>query len=251
MPAHVDQVPWCCDNREHGLIPLLAGAAVRPLPVGDIWIGLSGESVTQGGLVAERKTAADLEASILDGRYQEQRLRLLTFCAQTGARPLYIIEGTLDRMTGKFTEEALRKFLTRLQLRYGVAVIQTDSLEDTARLCAILRDQISKERAVFVPHDGTQKAYTNTISVTKRTNMEDPAVFASATLQNCPGVSAAVAAAILKAGGGTMAGVWAATEAEIAKAPITDKRKVGPAVAKRLIGLLHGATPDAAAAGTD
>lgn len=247
MPATVDQVPWCCDNREHGLIPLLAGASVKALPVGDIWISLSGETVATGGIVAERKTAADLEASILDGRYQEQRLRLLTFCAQTGARPLYIIEGTLDRMTGKFTEETLRKFLNRLQLRYGVAVIHTDSLADTAKLCGTLRDQISKERDVFVPQDGTQKAYTNTVSVTKRTNMEDPAVFASAVLQVCPGISANVAAAILKACGGTMAGVWAATEAEIAKAPITDKRKVGPAVAKRIVGLLHGGTPDTTA----
>lgn len=242
----VTQVPWCCDNREHGLIPLLGGASVRQLPVGDIWISLSGETIAHpviahNGIVAERKTAADLEASILDGRYQEQRLRLLTFCAQTGARPLYIIEGPLDRIQGRFTEETLRKFLNRLQIRYGVAVIHTESLADTAKLCAILRDQISKEPAVFQPEDGTQKAYTNTVSITKRTNMEDPAVFASVVLQACPGISAAVAAAILKACGGTMAGVWAATEAEIAKAPITEKRKVGPAVAKRLVGLLHGA----------
>jgi hypothetical protein len=75
--------------------------------------------------------------------------------------------------------------------------------------------------------------------------MEDPAVFASVVLQACPGISSTVAAAILKACGGTMAGVWAATEAEIAATPITEKRKVGPAVAKRLMGLLHGAPSEA------
>ncbi len=241
MSNQTTQVPWCCDNREHGLIPLLGGATVKALPVGDIWIGTGAEDTPEkGGIVAERKTAADLEASILDGRYQEQRLRLLTFCNQTGARPLYIIEGTLDRLQGRFTEDALRKFLTRLQLRYGVAVIQTESLEDTARLCTILRDQITKERDVFVLQDGAQKAYTDTVSVSKRGNKEDPAVFASVVLQACPGISSSVAAAILKACGGTMAGVWAATEAELAAAPITEKRRVGPAVAKRLMGLLHG-----------
>lgn len=247
----------CCDTRERGLIPLLTNVSTRNLPVGDIWIGLSGESVSTGGVVAvnsntaagrsiaaggviaERKTAADLEASILDGRYQEQRTRLLTFCQQTGARPLYIIEGSLDRLAGKFTEETLRKFLNRLQLRYGVAVIQTESLEGTATLCSILRDQIAKEPTVFVQEDGAQKAYAHTVSVTKRGNKEDPAAFAATVLQACPGVSAAVADAVLKACGGSLTGVWAATEATLAAAPITEKRRVGPAVAKRLYGLLH------------
>jgi ERCC4-type nuclease len=231
---------WVCDTREHGLIPLLPGIPVRALPVGDIWIGLSGEQVAAGGIVAERKTAADLEASILDGRYQEQRLRLLTFCQETGARPLYIIEGSLDRLAGRFTEDTLRKFLTRLQIRYGVPVFQTDSLQDTARLCGTLRDQIAQDAAVFKPEDGTQKAYTHTVSVVKRANMNDPAIFASAVLQTCPGISASVADAILAACGGTLEGVWAATEAELASARITEKRRVGPAIAKRLLGLLHG-----------
>ena len=242
----------CCDTRERGLIPLLTNVSTRNLPVGDIWIGLSGETVAtdgsnnaagctvaQGGIVAERKTAADLEASILDGRYQEQRTRLLAFCQQNGARPLYIIEGSLDRLQGKFTEETLRKFLNRLQLRYGVAVIQTDSLEGTANLCRILREQIAKEPTIFVPEDGAQKAYAHTVSVTKRGNREDPAAFAATVLQACPGVSAAVADAVLKACGGTLTGVWGASEADLAAAPITEKRRVGPAVAKRLYGLLH------------
>jgi ERCC4-type nuclease len=233
-------VSWCCDNRERELLKQLPNAIIRQLPVGDIWIGLSGEEVGPGGIVAERKTAADLEASILDGRYQEQRLRLLTYCQQTGARPLYIIEGTLDRIQGRFTEEVLRKFLTRLQLRYGVPVMQTDSVAGTAALCATLRDQIAADSTVFVPQDATQKAYASTVSVNKRANREDPEAFASTVLQSCPGVSSAVAAAILKGCGGTLAAVWTATEEELAAITITEKRKVGPAVAKRLVFLLHG-----------
>ena len=235
---------WAVDTRERELIPLLPGATIRNLPVGDLWISVAevdGNLTPQkGGVIAERKTAADLEASILDGRYREQRTRLLTLCQQTGARPLYIIEGSLDRLAGKFTEETLRKFLNRLQLRYGVAVIQTESVADTARLATILRDQIIADAGVFVLEDGAAKAYSHTVSVTKRGNREDPAAFAATVLQACPGVSAAVADAVLKACGGTLAGVWAADEATLANAPITDKRRVGPAVAKRLLGLLHG-----------
>lgn len=245
---------WVVDTRERELAPLLPGATIRNLPVGDLWIGVEteGETASQntgkaihptkGGIIAERKTAADLEASILDGRYREQRTRLLTLCQQTGSRPLYIIEGSLDRLAGKFTEETLQKFLNRLQLRYGVSVIHTESVADTARLAGILRDQIVADPAVFVLEDGAAKAYSHTVSVTKRGNREDPVAFAATVLQACPGVSATVADAVLKACGGTLAGVWAADEATLANATITDKRRVGPAVAKRLLGLLHGGT---------
>jgi hypothetical protein len=78
------------------------------------------------------------------------------------------------------------------------------------------------------------------VSVNKRGNKEDPRIFAASVLQCCPGVSAAVAEAVLEACGGTLEGVWAATEAELAGATVGGKRRVGPAVARRLLGLLHG-----------
>ena len=227
-----------CDTRERDLIPRLPAVPTRNLPVGDIWIGLSGENVMAGGIVAERKSVADLEASILDGRYREQKARLLTYCQQYGARPLYIIEGSLDRIAGKFTEDVLRKFLNRLQLRYGVPVIHTDSLDGTANLCKVLMEQIVKDPTVFVLEDGAQKVYSHTVCVSKRENREDPKVFASLALQQCPGVSAPIADAILLAFGSNLPGVMAASEADIANVKVTEKRRVGPVVAKRLKGLL-------------
>ena len=56
------------DTREIKLIELLQlqKENVRQLDVADIWIG-EGEM----GLVIERKSIRDLEASILDGRFKE------------------------------------------------------------------------------------------------------------------------------------------------------------------------------------
>lgn len=227
----------CIDTRERELIPLLA-IPTRNLPVGDIWIGLSGEDVGPGGIVAERKTVADLEASILDGRYREQKARLLTYCQQTNSRPLYIIEGNLDRMTGKFTEDVLRKFLNRLQLRYGVAVIQTDSIGSTASLCRILLEQWQKDPTTFQTQDGAQKEYSHTVTVSKRANREDPKAFVGLVLQQCPGVSAQIASALVAAFV-NLEGVMKASESEMAATMVTEKRRVGPAVAKRLYNLLH------------
>jgi len=230
-----DKLSCVVDTRERDLIPLLSWP-VRTLPVGDIWLGLSGEEVGPGGVVAERKTTDDLEASIMDGRYREQRTRLTTYCQQRGAKPLYIIEGLMDRLWGKLTQDTLQKYLNRLTLRYGVAVIHTESLEGTAKLCRILASQIEAEPTVFASTDPAALPYSSTVSVTKRGNREDPRNFAACALQGCPGVSAAAAEAILSLG--TLEQVFAASEAALA-AVVVGKRKLGPAVAKRLYGLLH------------
>jgi ERCC4-type nuclease len=241
------------DTRERDLIPLLSLWPVKTLPVGDIWIGLSGErtesaslassgsrgdEVTTGGLVIERKTTDDLEASIMDGRYREQRTRLTAYCQQRGARPLYVIEGIMDRLWGKLSQETLQKYLNRLMLRYGVAVIHTEGLEGTAALCKMLAAQLQEDPSVFVAADPAAVAYTSTLAISKKENRDNPRTFASGALQGCPGVSAAASEAILTAFGGTLAGVWAAEEAALA-AVVVGKRKLGPTVAKRLWGLLH------------
>jgi ERCC4-type nuclease len=224
------------DTRERELIPMLAWP-VKTLPVGDIWIGLSGEEVGRGGVVIERKSAADLEASILDGRYREQRTRLVTYCTANGARPMYIIEGSLDRLMGRLSEQALQKHLNRLMLRYGVAVLQTSSMAGTAAACRLLADQIAAEPEVFVATDAGAVSYTSTVSVSKRGNMDDPRSFAITALQCCPGVSHAVATALVGAFI-TLPAIMAVDEAGLA-AVLVGKRRVGPAVAKRLYGLLH------------
>lgn len=225
------------DTRERDLIPLLSPWPSRTLPVGDIWIGLSGEEVAAGGVVIERKTTDDLESSIMDGRYREQRTRLTTYCKQRQARPLYVIEGLMDRLWGKLTQETLQKYLNRLTLRYGVAVIHTHSLESTAKLCRLLASQISAEPTVFIEQDPSALAYSSTVSVTKKGNKEDPKNFAACALQGCPGVSSAAAEAVLTAFT-NFTGVMAAEEAALAAVQV-GKRKLGPAVAKRLWTLLH------------
>jgi ERCC4-type nuclease len=238
LDIKMSQLSCVVDTRERDLIPLLSPWPVRTLPVGDIWIGLSGEEVMLGGVVIERKTTDDLEASIMDGRYREQRTRLTTYCQQRGARPLYVIEGLMDRLWGKLTQETLQKYLNRLTLRYGVAVIHTENLTATAKLCQILASQISAEPAVFVTTDPASLTYSSTVSVSKKGNKEDPKNFAACALQGCPGVSSAVALSILDAFEGTLTGVMAAEETALATVQ-TGKRKLGPALAKRLYTLLH------------
>lgn len=219
------------DNREHALIELLPQINVKQLPVGDAWIQYNDQTV----LVIERKTTADFEASFLDGRYREQRTRLLAFCAENKAKALYILEGGLDGRRRSLERQALQKLVHRLCLRYGVAVWSTKNTEDTANTLHILAEQVKDDPKVF---EGEQVSYTDVQHVTKKANKDDPNAFAIAALQGCPGVSAKSAAAI-----------WEATQTfekllEMSEEGLANlkagERRIGPAVAKRLWTLLHG-----------
>lgn len=218
------------DNREHGLISLMPTATVHQLPVGDAWIKTSDNT----RLVIERKTTADFEASFLDGRYREQRTRLLAYCAEQKAKALYILEGGLDGRRRSLDRPALQKLIHRLLLRYGVAVYFTKSTEDTAATLTILAQQLTDDSTVF---DGEQVSYTDVQHVTKKANKDDPKAFACAALQGCPGVSSKSATAIWE-----VAQTWPRllemTQKELAEIKVGERR-LGPAVAKRLRTLFN------------
>lgn len=245
------------DNREHGLLKLLPAdtITVKQLPVADIWIGISdttGTGSTEGappaatnGLLIERKAVADLEASILDGRYREQRARLLSKATELSAHPMYIIEGDLDRLgVVRLSGQALMKHITRLQLRYHIAVFQTACIEETARLLLLLHDQWKSDPTTF--EQPAKLSYVEAAGGgSKSANRDDPSAFAVHVIQGCRGISAAMASSLLEAHGGTLEGIWNASEESIANTSVskgaagTKGRKVGKAVAGRLFSLLH------------
>jgi ERCC4-type nuclease len=220
------------DTREHGLITLLPDIKQQQLPVGDAWL-LNAEG--QPLLVVERKTTADFEASFLDGRYREQRTRLLAFCQEKKAKALYILEGGLDGRTHKLQKPALQKLIHRLLLRYNVAVWSTTSLADTATTLQLLSSQIQEDPKVF---EGEQLSYTDVMHTTKKANKDDPTAFAIGALQGCPGVSVKAATAIWTTTGQSWSALLATEEATLANIQVSAKR-LGPAVAKRLYALLH------------
>lgn len=222
------------DVRERDLIGLFPSEPVKQLEVGDIWIGLSGEALAIGGLCIERKQINDLEGSLKDGRYREQRTRLLYHCQQTKARPLYIIEGSLDagRLTPKKT---FQKVLSRLSLRYGVPFLQTTSIQDTAALLVALEEQLKEDPSVFIIPE-TNVPYTELVGNSKKANRN--ANTASAMLQQVTGVSDTMASALLTTFV-SFTKLYEATEKQIAETKVSEKRKVGPAVAKRIWTTFH------------
>lgn len=219
------------DNREHGLQEYLTEATIQQLPVGDAWIQLENQPL----LIIERKTTADFEASFLDGRYREQRTRLLACCAEKKAKALYILEGGIDGRKRSIERNALQKLVHRLLLRYGVAVWSTTNLADTANTLRLLCEQVKADPKVF---EGEQLSYTDVQHIQKKTNKDDPKAFAIAALQGCPGVSAKTATAIWDTLGKSFEQIMLAEETAFASIKVGEKR-LGPVVAKRLYALLH------------
>ncbi len=82
------------DNREHAMIDMLNESKcpiiVSQLDIGDIQYKYAGELK----LIIERKSINDLIASVKDGRYKEQKFRLVH--ASNSACIMYIIEGRIN-----------------------------------------------------------------------------------------------------------------------------------------------------------
>jgi len=224
------------DTREGDLIKILTNSPVKQLPVGDIWIGFQEDTIKEGALIIERKSIRDFEASILDGRYKEQRGRILSFCQENKTQPMYILEGSLSSATGRLQKKALMKMLNRLVCHYQIPVMQTASLQETAELINALVEQWTEDPTSLQRTTELVKV-TDGIHVQKKANAMDHKQFAISCLAQCPGVSVKMAMALLDTFGSLKAIMEAPTE-EIEGIKV-GTRKIGPVVSKRLNMILN------------
>lgn len=225
------------DTRESELITLLDGVTVKALPVGDILIGVKEDgTMAEGGIVIERKSIRDLEASILDGRYREQRGRILAFCEENKTQPMYILEGSLSSSTGRLQKSALMKFIQRLILHYQIPVIQTASIQETAELLQTMMEQWIDD-PTRLKQTTERIKMTDGIFIKKRENALEPTQFAISCLVQCPGVSVAIAKALITHFGSLQA-VMTTDAKELGEIKV-GSRRVGPVVSKRLHEILN------------
>ena len=236
-------MPIWLDYRERGLQVLAPTLPIITPPVGDIWIGdMSGNLLLEGGVILERKSLSDLEASIIDGRYEEQRGRMLAYANENKVAIGYVIEGQTQGFQGRrFTGDSILKLISQIQFKHRIPVFQTASTEATLHLATIIEGEWVKYKGAF----SWQSAAGNTatpvaLSYSKGVSRDSPESFLIGCLTQCRGVSEALARIIVEHSK-TLENLLKLSEVDIAA--ITDsKRKVGKAVAARLYGLLHPIT---------
>ena len=114
------------DDRERrpGLADAIAAlgrrVAVTRLPVGDVEIGPR--------VLVERKTVADFVLSVEEGRLFEQAFALRGACW----RPLLIVEGEEPYDAARLSSRTLRGILASLLVGYGLPILRTASIAETA-----------------------------------------------------------------------------------------------------------------------
>jgi len=188
------------DNREHHLIEKLKGLCevkVETLDIGDILFREGDETI----LIVERKTIADLKASICDGRAREQKARLL-HCGIPIHRIMYLIEGNMDMPLNKRVSgipvSTLLGSLINTQLRDGLKVYKTGSLQETAVYIQKLLDKLVHDRDKYFKQAECMTAgkYSATLKKKKKSNMT-PEVWIINQLSLIPGITEKVAAQIV------------------------------------------------------
>lgn len=168
------------DYRERTLLdmlrPMLAAAGKSELEliapgnllVGDInllVIGDLGQTLRQ--LIIERKSYADLIASVKDGRYKEQKLRLQSTCSQNiwPTRFIYLVE------SGSAPEDQTASLFygswVSMTLRDNIPVIRVLSMAEGARFITRLADRLIRDSNDLIPDNlKSNKQYPSTAAVT-------------------------------------------------------------------------------------
>ena len=170
------------DYREKALLSRLT-AETKNLILGDVCIQKDGQDL----IILERKTVADLSASICDGRYQEQSFRLLESNLPPH-RIVYLIEGSLEKEQS-ISKKALMSAMISLWFTKGFSVVQTASVDETVEYIQLLLEKVTKESET---HD-----YVSTLK-TKKKDKLTPDNINIILLSQIPGISTVTAKALLQ-----------------------------------------------------
>ena len=104
------------------------------LPIGDIII--SNADAGEDLIIIERKTLADLSASIRDGRYAEQSFRL-NGISHPNHNIIYLIEGDITRLSifkSKLDKNTLYSAMFSINYFKGFSLMRSNTLEESATI---------------------------------------------------------------------------------------------------------------------
>jgi ERCC4-type nuclease len=186
--------------------------------------------VTTELILFERKSFADLLASIKDGRYDEQSHRIIHTSGLHTHNIVYIIEGIFSTLRTPADKKIILSAMTSLSYFKGFSVVRTATVTETAELIWAMANKIQKEfekgkpipsYALVQTQDNTTTSndnqesnesenvertepvsYGNFVKKSKRENIT-PENIGEILLAQIPGISNHIATEILKHFGGS------------------------------------------------
>ena len=167
------------------------------LPIGDVLFKTDDDTKTL--CIIERKSLADLLASIKDGRYEEQSYRLSNNGECSLHNVIYIIEGIMSTLRTPMEKRIVFSSITSLNYFKGFSVLRSSSVTETAELLLFAADKITRgiaEGLGGVSIAGEQN-YCTVVKKVKKENVTAENI-AEIMLCQIPGISSTNAIAIMK-----------------------------------------------------
>ena len=215
------------DTRECKLRELLekngTTFVTKALELGDILI-----EHPKRQILIERKTIADFHASITDGRYKNQKLRLLEWRVQEEGRKniIYLFE----EKPGDNKDRSYWGALVNMILRDNIGVIQCDGMVRTAQVIADIKKKLDEDKfdeleggGRNISLEGYAKGKYNT-----------PKHCYLGQLSLIPGLSPAIAEKIAEKYPNMRALLDGMDVKELGNIRITEKRRLGDKLAEKI-----------------
>ena len=202
------------DNRERKIIDELKESLIsndikyelKNLDIGDFEFEINSNKI-----IIERKTVDDLVASIKDGRYKEQKIRLLQL-QKEGMQIIYIIEGDINSKVGKIGPKTFRSVIINGIIRDGIYTYVSSGIEIPVSYLRIILwtvdflmktyKMISMNETIFNKNNSSnnnkilnENEYASSIKRAKKDNLTIRVCFIN-QLSQIPGVSSKMAIAI-------------------------------------------------------
>tara|TARA_B100001175_G_scaffold317926_1_gene337685 strand:- start:10036 stop:10758 length:723 start_codon:yes stop_codon:yes gene_type:complete len=185
------------DYRENGIKNILGPdlATYTNLHIGDIHIIKSDDKTNL--VVLERKTIKDLQSSLCDGRFSEQKKRI---CASNFIQKGYIIEGIVSEYDYKF-KNILKQIIIRLQFKDKMCVFLTGSIQETVNLIQLIKEKLLKDSKLYnhalsnnnnISNLSIEQEYIQTLHVSKKQNLT-PKICFILQISQIPGISKKIA----------------------------------------------------------
>ena len=192
------------DNRERELKTFFSNYSnvkFDNLDIGDIVFRYQGDIV----VLIERKTIGDLISSIKDGRYREQKLRILNHVPRD--KVLYLLEGgkiSQNNYAGKLVWGSMVSML----IRDGIKIIRTIDVKESIQFIDRIYQRLTKYPGKLLPskisggndandaNDVNDIKYTSSIKIKKKENLT-PYRCGILQLAQIPGLSTKIAQVIL------------------------------------------------------
>lgn len=186
------------DNRENDLIQIIESSDIifkkENLVLGDIVFSKDDKDL----LIIERKTLSDLIASIKDGRYREQKLRLINK-QKENTQVYYLIEGNIYTHKQK---DLILSCIFNTMIRDNLKVIYSYNLKDTFDIIKKLIKKTTEFEKILSTEfledkeSNNHNDYSTVIKSEKKSNMTKD-ICSIAMLKQIPGVSTKCAKSIL------------------------------------------------------